>query len=135
MSLSSQARLPPTQAPRGSTLTPMAPWHTQNHQYDFGLAGLNHTHHTLTGIGIPFGGVGTPASVREPVVLTSQGVQVAFFNLVVDECWVWPNGTLYLDGCTCGANADPSAHPPYQCYQANDTMPGLWYQASRVRGC
>ena len=55
-------------------------------------------------------------------------VEVAFFTLVVDECWVNKNGTLYLDGCTCGSNADPTADPPYQCYAANSTMPGLWYQ-------
>ena len=103
-----------------------------NHQYDFGITGLSHTLKTLSSLGIPYGGLGDASSVREPVVVTrhiAQGpVNVAFFTLVVDECWTWPNGTLYLDGCTCGPNADPTSDPPYQCYQANATMPGLWYQ-------
>lgn len=77
------------------------------------------------------------AEVHKPVVVTAEvadadgvasTVEVAFFTMVVDECWVWPNGTLYLDGCTCGPNADPTSDPPYQCYAANATMPGLWYQ-------
>jgi hypothetical protein len=54
-------------------------------------------------------------------------VEIAFFTLVIDECWRWPNGTLYLDGCTCGSNAVPP--PAYQCYTAGDAgIPvGLWY--------
>lgn len=110
-----------------------------NHQYDFGLKGLQRTLSELEQIGIPFGGVGADqAAVHKPVVVSvpaaAEGgagtveVEVAFFTLVVDECWVNPNGTLYLDGCTCGSNADPTADPPYQCYAANGTMPGLWYQ-------
>eukprot|EP00037_Helgoeca_nana_P025436 m.278413 g.278413 ORF g.278413 m.278413 type:complete len:413 (+) comp26946_c0_seq6:456-1694(+) len=103
-----------------------------NHQFDFGYAGLTRTQQTLAATGIPFGGVGASASaVRTPVVVpaqpTANTVPVAFFSIVVDECWRWPNGTLYLDGCTCGPSANPSHDPPYQCYEANETHPGLWY--------
>jgi hypothetical protein len=44
----------------------------------------------------------------------ANAVPVAFFSAVVDECWVWPNGSLYLDGCTCGSSANPTHDPPYQ---------------------
>lgn len=56
------------------------------------------------------------------------GSRVAFFTMVVDECWVWPNGTLYLDACTCGTNA--GVKPYYQCYAAGTPgiATGLWYQ-------
>ena len=106
-----------------------------NHQFDFGWEGIARTKATLDSTGIPWGGVGEDqAAVRRPVVVppapagsARSSVPVAFFSVVIDECWVWPNGTLYLDGCTCGPNADPSAEPYYQCNAANGTHPGLWY--------
>ena len=108
-------------------------------QYDFGFEGLNRSLETLDAIGIPYSGLGRSSdAVRVPKVVRrtlprggvgggTVDVDVAFFTLVIDECWVWPNGTLYLDGCTCGASANPKQTPPYQCYEANATMPGLWY--------
>ena len=105
-----------------------------NHQMDFGWAGVDSTHKILTKTGIPFGGIGrTEESVRRPTLVTSSGPTTAFFTVVVDECWRWPNGTLYLDGCTCGPSANPSHKPPYQCYSAapqlGSTVPyGMWYR-------
>ena len=103
-----------------------------NHQYDFGFGGLNRTLAALSGLGVPVAGWPrrSAAAVRRPrvVALPGGGPKVAVFTLVVDECYKWPNGTTYLAGCTCGANADPTATPPYQCYAANDTFPGFWYR-------
>ena len=105
-----------------------------NHQFDFGWDGLARTQATLAQTGIAFGGVGrSAAEVRAPVVIPAMRgrntVDVAFFSVVIDECWKWPNGSLYLDGCTCGASANPTHLPPYQCYAANGTLPaGLWYR-------
>jgi poly-gamma-glutamate synthesis protein (capsule biosynthesis protein) len=113
-----------------------------NHQFDYGWSGLSRTNTTLLRTKIPFGGVGmTAAAVRRPIVLepgdninTNTISPVAFFNVVIDECWKNENGTLYLDGCTCGDSANPLKDPPYQCYAAignnpaNTTVrPGLWY--------
>ena len=68
-----------------------------NHQFDYGFDGLAATQKTLTDTGIAYGGVGASAAdVRRPVVLPARPganpVPVAFFMLVVDECWVraWP---------------------------------------------
>ena len=105
-----------------------------NHQFDYGWQGLAATLKTLSATGIAYGGVSSTAeAVRRPVVVPARRggntVDVAFFTIVVDECWRWPNGTLYLDGCTCGASANPSKSPPYQCYAANGSLPaGLWYR-------
>lgn len=103
-----------------------------NHQYDFGFGGLQKTLASLAGLGVPVAGWPRrgAAAVRRPqvVALPGGGPEVAVFTLVVDECYRWPNGTTYLAGCTCGANADPAATPPYQCYAANDTFPGFWYR-------
>ncbi len=46
-----------------------------NHQFDFGLAGVAKTQAALEGLGLPWGGLGaTPAAVRTPrVVQTSAG--------------------------------------------------------------
>lgn len=105
-----------------------------NHQFDFGFDGISGTYKTLDAIGIPYSGLGRNASdVRTPRIVETElpsgkSVSVAYFTLVIDECWKWPNGSLYLDGCTCGPSANPKHDPPYQCYEANATMPGLWYQ-------
>ena len=121
-----------------------------NHQTDYGWAGVEATQDVLSRMGIPFGGIGrTAESVRRPMTTMvksgSTTVNVAFFTVVIDECWRWPNGTLYLDGCTCGPSANPSRKPPYQCYAAqsaaqsaaaqstaahlNSTVPyGMWYR-------
>eukprot|EP00912_Choanoflagellata_sp_UC4_P000875 UC4_evm1s542 len=100
-----------------------------NHQFDFGIEGLRRSRSYLDKLGIPFGGVGFQPS-RDPIVVTKENdVNIAIYTIVVDECWMWANKSLYLDGCTCGQNADPSRHPPYQCYEANSSFPGLnWYQ-------
>ena len=86
-----------------------------NHQYDFGFGGLNKTLAALSGLGVPVAGwpQRSAAAVRRPrvVALPDGGPKVAVFTLVVDECYKWPNGTTYLAGCTCGANADPAATP------------------------
>jgi len=76
-------------------------------------------------MGIPFGGIGYRSQVKVPVVVTvpthhysrgsspyhelgdegkGESAEVAFFTVVVDECWQWANGSTYLDGCTCGPN-------------------------------
>ena len=98
-----------------------------NHQFDFGLAGLAKTQATLAGLGLAWGGLGTTAAdVRTPRVVETAVGTLAFFSMVVDECWRLDNGTLELDACTCGNNAGPP--PAYQCYAAG-TFPegGLWY--------
>ena len=102
-----------------------------NHQFDYGWRGIDGTERTLAATGIAYGGIGrTAAAVRRPVEVRSGDVDVAFFSVVIDECWRWPNGTLYLDGCTCGPSANPSHTPPYQCYAANESQRafGLWYR-------
>lgn len=65
--------------------------------------------------------------MRPTEIVSDQGVKMAFFTMVIDECWMNNNGTLYLDGCTCGTNAGPP--PPYQCYNAGSSLVpyGLWY--------
>jgi hypothetical protein len=63
----------------------------------------------LNKLGIAWGGLGSVSQVMEPTVLDSQIGKIAFFTLVVDECWKNDNGTLYLDGCTCGSNAGMSS--------------------------
>lgn len=96
-----------------------------NHQMDFSWRGVNATVGALRSY--TWGGLGaTQADVIKPVLVKGE-VPTAFFTMVVDECWVWPNGTLYLDACTCGSNAGPS--PAYQCYAAGspNTPMGLWY--------
>ncbi len=99
-----------------------------NHEFDFGLAGVAKTRSVLDGLNIAWGGLGsTPADVRAPRVVATEHGELAFFTLVVDECWKLPNGTLYLDACTCGGNAGPP--PAYQCYGAGVyAQGGLWYQ-------
>lgn len=101
-----------------------------NHEFDFGYSGLNTTIRTLNDkVKVPWGGLGeTAAEVRTPRIVTAKdGTKVAFFTVVVDECWLWPNKTYYFDACTCGSNAGPS--PAYQCYAAGTSgVPsGLWY--------
>jgi hypothetical protein len=97
-----------------------------NHQNDYHLSGLETTIATMNQYNIPNSGLAhSAADSRAPRVVSVKGLSIAFFTAVLDECWQWPNGTLYLDGCTCGDNAGVS--PPYQCYQANSTFPGLWY--------
>lgn len=76
-----------------------------NHQFDFGLKGVATTMATLDKMNIAWGGLGSASEVMEPRVLKTQFGNLAFFTLVVDECWKNDNGTLYLDGCTCGSNA------------------------------
>jgi hypothetical protein len=63
-----------------------------------------------------WGGLGnTHKDVITPRIVTAPGnIKVAFFTLVIDECWKWGNGlytkklkftlpgSLYLDACTCG---------------------------------
>ena len=106
-----------------------------NHQFDYGWHAVSRTLAALQQTGIAYGGLGkTAEAVRRPAVVPAQSqgantVDVAFFTLVIDECWRWPNGTLYLDGCTCGASANPARTPPYQCYPAGAGNPqGLWYR-------
>jgi Bacterial capsule synthesis protein PGA_cap len=114
----------PTYGPEGANVGFMSV--ANNHQYDFHLAGLERSLMEMQKHGIAYGGVGkSAAEVMSPRVVDVSGLKVAFFTIVVDECYRWPNGSLYLDGCTCGSNAGPP--PPYQCYMANKTMPGLWY--------
>lgn len=98
-----------------------------NHQFDFGLAGLADSMRQMAAFDIPYAGLSTTAAdSRAPRLIAAPGGgTIAFFTIVVDECWVWPNGSLYLDACTCGENNGPP--PPYQCYQANGSIPGLWY--------
>lgn len=72
-----------------------------NHQFDYGWEGAVRTQATLATTGIAFGGVGATAElVRRPTVVPARrganAVDVAFFTVVVDECWRWPNGSFYL---------------------------------------
>eukprot|EP00039_Didymoeca_costata_P024222 m.9657 g.9657 ORF g.9657 m.9657 type:complete len:397 (-) comp4109_c0_seq1:140-1330(-) len=105
-----------------------------NHQFDYGLNGLNRTLQVLNKTGIPHSGVSfSEAESKEPIIINAsipgqaEALTIAVFSLVIDECWKWPNGSLYLDGCTCGPSANPTHDPPYQCYSANSSMPGMWY--------
>jgi hypothetical protein len=99
-----------------------------NHQFDFGLAGVAKTQTALAAMGLPWGGLGaTPADVRAPRVVQTSAGSIAVFSMVVDECIRFPNGTQELDACTCGGNAGPP--PAYQCYPAGTfSQGGLWYQ-------
>lgn len=100
-----------------------------NHQFDFGLQGIKNTITSLSSANLMWGGIGsTQSQVQTPSLVSVGRQRVAFFTAVVDECWRWGNGTLYLDGCTCGSNAGPP--PAYQCYSAGDKNTssfGLWY--------
>jgi len=98
-----------------------------NHQFDYHDVGTVTTLTTLRKMNLAHGGVGlTAADVRAPVVVVRGGRHIAFFTMVIDECYRYAsNNTLYLDGCTCGDNA--GAPPPYQCRPANGTALGLWY--------
>eukprot|EP01127_Copromyxa_protea_P014319 TRINITY_DN3969_c0_g1_i1.p1 TRINITY_DN3969_c0_g1~~TRINITY_DN3969_c0_g1_i1.p1 ORF type:complete len:389 (-),score=78.48 TRINITY_DN3969_c0_g1_i1:105-1271(-) len=99
-----------------------------NHQFDFSFIGMQNTIAALTATGLNWGGLGaTQADVTKPRVVKKGNTDIAFFTLVIDECWVWNNGTLYLDACTCGSNSGPP--PAYQCYAAGTKgIPtGLWY--------
>lgn len=89
----------------------------------------------LNEAGFAWGGIGkTLKDVMAPTIVKGPGgVPVAFFTVVVDECWKWGNGSLYLDGCTCGDNSGPP--PKYQCYAAGtEGIPmGLWYNFGITR--
>lgn len=65
-----------------------------NHQFDFSFLGMSNTVKALNQAGYNWGGLGnTPQDVRSPKIVKTPGnVPVAFFTLVVDECWKWPNG-------------------------------------------
>jgi poly-gamma-glutamate capsule biosynthesis protein CapA/YwtB (metallophosphatase superfamily) len=57
-----------------------------NHFFDFGLLGTQHTLTTLRNMGIPYGGVGNSwEEVQTPTIVHKNGLDIAFFTMMIDE--------------------------------------------------